>query len=91
MIAKILEKPTKHIGKVYQLTGARSQNLEAIAHEYAEALGRPVEYVNVPFDNLAGSELDTHPLPQHVRDHIYTMAGLHAHNRYDNSQMMWSL
>jgi len=83
VIAKILETPSPHIGKVYHLTGARSQDMNAIAHEYSEALGRPVKYVNMPFDQWRDQVLDTHQLPQHVRDHFHTMAGLHADNQYD--------
>jgi len=82
VIAKILETPAPHIGKIYHLTGARSQDLNAIAREYSEALGRHVKYVNVPFDQW-DQVLDTRGLPKHVRDHFHAMAGLHADNRYD--------
>jgi len=83
VIATILEKPTPHIGKVYELTGPRSQDLKAIAKEYAEALSRPVEYVHVPFDEWQEHDLKSRNLPQHVYEHLCTMAKLHAENRYD--------
>src|SRR5271170_6485829 len=50
VIATILANPPAHIGKVYELTGPRSQNLEAMAKEYSEAMGKPVKYVDMPFE-----------------------------------------
>ena len=81
--AAVLENPTPHIGKVYELTGPRSQDMNAIAQEYADALGRPVQYVDVPFDQWHEQVLKASGLPEHVLDHIHTMAALHADNRYD--------
>lgn len=83
VIATILAKPRGHIGKVYELTGPRSQDMNAIASEYAEALGRPVRYHDVPFALWQDQELDNRGLPTHVFEHIRTMAKLHAENRYD--------
>lgn len=83
VIATILEKPTGHIGKVYELTGLRCQDLNAMAGEYAEALGRSVEYVDVPFDQWRDEELSKRGLPTHVFEHIRTMARLHAEGFYD--------
>jgi NAD(P)H dehydrogenase (quinone) len=81
--AAVLENPGPHIGKVYELTGPRAQNMDAIAQEYADALGRPVKYVDVPFDQWHDQVLKTSGLPKHVSEHILTMAKLHADNRYD--------
>src|SRR5262249_26388205 len=39
-----------HIGKTYELTGPRSQDMHGVAAEYAGALGRPITYVDMPFD-----------------------------------------
>lgn len=83
VIATILAAPAAHIGKVYELTGPRSQDMTAIAQEYADALGRPVKYVDLPFDQWRDSTLSTSGLPPHVFEHILTMAQLHADNRYD--------
>ena len=54
-----------------------------MAAEYAAALGRPVTYVDVPFDRWRDQELRSRGLPDHVFDHFVTMARLHADNRYD--------
>jgi NAD(P)H dehydrogenase (quinone) len=42
VIATILANPASHIGKVYELTGPRSQDMQAIAAEYSAALGRTI-------------------------------------------------
>lgn len=83
VIAAILAEPASHIGEIYELTGPRSEDLNAIAAEYAAALGRPVKYVDVPLDEWRDNELHRLNLPDHVNHHILTMARLHAANRYD--------
>lgn len=83
VIATILTQPTTHVGKVYELTGPRSQDLHGIAAEYAEALGRPVTYVDVPLEQWRDQEPFLRQLPDHVLKHVLVMAQLHAANRYD--------
>ncbi|MGH9552917.1 MAG: NmrA family NAD(P)-binding protein [Terriglobales bacterium] len=83
VIATILEKPEPHVGKIYELTGPRSAGMDDIAREYEEALARPVKYVDMPFDKWQNEELIPLGLPEHVFNHISTMAKLHAANRYD--------
>ena len=54
LAAAILAGPTAHIGKVYELTGPRSQDMHALAADYADALGRPITSVDiVPFEAVA--------------------------------------
>jgi len=83
VIAAILASPATHIGKVYELTGPRSQNMHGVAAEYSEALGRPISYVDAPFDQWRDQVVRTHNLSVHVSEHFLTMARLHATNRYD--------
>lgn len=83
VIAAVLENPSPHIGKIYELTGPRSQDMASMAAEYSEALGRPVTYVDVPLDDWRDQELRSRGLPDHVFDHFVTMARLHAENRYE--------
>jgi NAD(P)H dehydrogenase (quinone) len=83
VIAAILASPANHIGKVYELTGPKSQDMAGVAAEYSAALGRKITYVDVPFDQWRDSELRKLNLPEHVFAHILTMARLHAENRYD--------
>jgi len=83
VISTILEDPKGHRGKVYQLTGPRSEDMNEMAKEYATALNDPVKYVDTPYDKWLKEELLPLNLPQHVFDHVSTMAKLHAENRYD--------
>jgi NAD(P)H dehydrogenase (quinone) len=83
VIAAILVSPATHLGKVYELTGPRSQNMHGVAAEYSEALGRPIRYIDVPFDQWRDQIVRTHNLSEHVCEHFLTMARLHAANRYD--------
>jgi len=83
VISTILEDPTGHQGKVYELTGPRSEDMNEMAKEYATALHHPVKYVDTPYDKWLKEELLPLNLPQHIFDHFSTMAKLHAENRYD--------
>jgi uncharacterized protein YbjT (DUF2867 family) len=82
VIAEVLAAPSAHIGHVYELTGPRSQTLDGLAAEYAQALGRPIRYVQVPFEPWL-DELRRRGFAAHVLEHLGTMARLHAQNRYD--------
>src|SRR5215813_12235472 len=82
-VISTLEDPTGHRGKVYELTGPRSEDMNEMAKEYATALNRPVKYVDMPYNKWLKEELLPLNLPQYVFDHISTMAKLHAENRYD--------
>jgi hypothetical protein len=55
----------------------------AFAAELSAALGRPVRYVDVPFEEWQGRELRARDLPEHLFEHFSTMARLHAEGRYD--------
>jgi uncharacterized protein YbjT (DUF2867 family) len=83
VIAAILASPAGHVGKVYELTGPKSQDLVGLSAEYSEALGRPVKYVDVPLEQWRDQELRPRGLPEHVYEHLLTMAKLHAANGYD--------
>ena len=83
VIAAILVGPTPHIGKVYELTGPRSQNMHGVAAEYSEALDRPIGYVDMPLDQWRDQVLRRQNLSDHISEHFLTMARLHAANRYD--------
>jgi NAD(P)H dehydrogenase (quinone) len=82
VIAAILADPAGHIGKVYELTGPRSQDLHDLAAEFSVALGRTVSYIDVPLEQWS-EELRKQHLPDYLFEHLVTMAKLHAANRYD--------
>ena len=57
--------------------------MTAVAAEFSAALGRPVTYVDVPYEEWLERDLKPLDLPPHVFDHLATMARLHHQNRYD--------
>ena len=83
VVSTILENPAGHRGKVYELTGPRSKDMNEIAKEYAIALNRPVKYVDMQLEKWLKEELLPLNLPQHLFHHDSTMAKLIAENRYD--------
>ncbi|MPY37961.1 NAD-dependent epimerase/dehydratase family protein [Streptomyces adustus] len=82
VVAAILTDPAQHVGQVYELTGPVSRDLNGVAEEFAKAVGRPVTYVDIPFDGWV-EFLNAVNLPDHLLDHVKTMARLHRENRYD--------
>jgi uncharacterized protein YbjT (DUF2867 family) len=84
-ISTILLDAALHIGKVYELTGAKSQSTEEIAEEYSRGLGRKVALVNLSLDDWRNQELGpgSTRFPPHTQEHIGAMALLHQQNRYD--------
>lgn len=83
VVARLLTEPPGHVGRVYELTGATSRDMTAIAAELSELLHRPVRYVDVPFEEWLEHDLKPLSLSPHLVDHISTMARLHKQNRYD--------
>jgi NAD(P)H dehydrogenase (quinone) len=83
VVATVLADPAPHVGKVYELTGPRSQDMTATAAEFSAALGRPVTYVDMPLQRWIDEELAPLGLPAHLQNHLATMARLHRDNRYD--------
>jgi uncharacterized protein YbjT (DUF2867 family) len=83
VVATILADPGPYIGRVFELTGPRSQDMNGIAEEYARALNRPVSYVDVPPETWAEQVLARAGLGSYVQEHIATVARLHRENRYD--------
>ncbi|MEV6113839.1 NAD(P)H-binding protein [Streptomyces sp. NPDC052109] len=82
-VEEILADPARHVGRTYELTGPRSESIDAMASEISAALGRPVGYTDVPLQEWLDNDLRALELPAHVFQHISTMARLHAAGRYD--------
>ncbi len=80
--ATVLQAPRDHIGRVYELTGPRSQDMDGVAEEFSRALGTRVPYVDVPLDAWS-QQLDGADLDPHVREHLVSLARLHRQNRFD--------
>ncbi|HWU85720.1 MAG TPA: NAD(P)H-binding protein [Kofleriaceae bacterium] len=83
VVATVLLDPGPYLGRALELTGPRSADLYAFAEEYASALGRPVAYREIPLETWCDEDLGRRGLPEHVFQHLRTMAELHAANRYD--------
>src|SRR5919199_1382447 len=82
VIATVLADPGPHLGRIYELTGPRSQDMDGVAREYADALHREVTYVDIPPEAWE-RELHRVGLPEHLTRHLVTMAALHRAGRYD--------
>src|ERR1700737_2237013 len=80
--ATVLANPEPHIGKVYDLTGPQSLTMAELAQEFSGALGRTIQYVNVP-PQVWEAKLQEAQLPAHLIAHLITMGQLHRDNRYD--------
>jgi uncharacterized protein YbjT (DUF2867 family) len=80
--ATVLANPEPHIGKVYDMTGPQSLTMVEIAQEFSGALGRTIEYVDVP-PEIWESKLHESRLPAHLTAHLITMGQLNRDNRYD--------
>src|SRR5262245_2431184 len=48
VVAAVLADTGPHLGRVYELTGPRSQEVDGVAREYSEALNREVTYADIP-------------------------------------------
>ncbi|MGW7004940.1 NAD(P)H-binding protein [Streptomyces sp. NPDC054933] len=83
VVTRLLLDASPRVGRVYELTGAASRDMTAIAAEFSSVLGRPVRYVDVPYEEWLERDLGELNLSPHVFDHIATMARLHQRNRYD--------
>ncbi|MCV7299662.1 NAD(P)H-binding protein [Mycobacterium barrassiae] len=83
-VAAILRDPTDHVGAVYELTGPQVLDIDGLAAQFAEALGRPIAGENLPTDDERRL-LESFDVPEHVRQHIAAMARLHREDRYNRS------
>ncbi len=82
VVATVLADPGPHLSRVYELTGPRSQDMNAVAQEFSDALSRVVTYSDVPPEEWE-RELKRQGLPDHLIGHLVTMGELHRAGRYD--------
>src|SRR5262245_27313215 len=82
VVAAVLADPGPHLGRIYELTGPRSQDMHRVAREYSDALNREITYLDIaPAD--WERELKKAGLPEHLAKHLVTMAELNRAGRYD--------
>jgi uncharacterized protein YbjT (DUF2867 family) len=84
VVAAVLREPADRIGSVYELTGPELLDLHGLAEQYTVALGRPISAENLSEDDERRL-LDSVGLPEHVQQHIATMARLHREDRYNRA------
>jgi len=85
VVVALLHDPADRIGDVYELTGPEVLDMDGLAEHYARALGRPVTAEDTPYDEWTRQYLRTTGLPDHVQQHISTMARLHREDRYNRA------
>jgi uncharacterized protein YbjT (DUF2867 family) len=84
VVTAVLLDPAGRIGDVYELTGPETLDIDGLAEQYSRALGRSVTAEDLPYDWVQ-QVLTTMGLPEHVRQHIATMARLHREDRYNRA------
>jgi uncharacterized protein YbjT (DUF2867 family) len=82
VVATLLVNPQLHIGKIFELTGPQSENMNFFAQEYSKALGRTITFQDIPVEPWR-ERLLQNGLPVHLVNHLATMAELHRAGRYD--------
>jgi uncharacterized protein YbjT (DUF2867 family) len=82
VVAAVLADPGPHLGRLYELTGPRSQDMDGVAREYSDALNRDVTYSDIPPEDWARA-LKQAGLAEHLAKHLLTMAELNRAGRYD--------
>jgi uncharacterized protein YbjT (DUF2867 family) len=82
VVAAVLADPGPHVGRTYQLTGPKSQDMHGVAKEFSHALNRDVTYSDIPHEDWE-RELRKAGVPEHLLQHLVTMAELHREGRYD--------
>ena len=82
VIAAVLADPGPHLGQIYELTGPRSQDMDGVAREDADALNREITYTDIPPEAWEQG-LHKAGLPAHLIHHLVTVAALNRAGRYD--------
>jgi NAD(P)H dehydrogenase (quinone) len=82
VVAAVLADPIPHLGRIYELTGPQSQDMDGIAREFSEALNREIRYSDISPEEWERG-LKMYRLPEHLMGHLLTMGALHRAGRYD--------
>jgi uncharacterized protein YbjT (DUF2867 family) len=81
----VLRDPADRIGRVFELTGPQVLDIAGLAEQYSRALHRTISAQDMPLDEWQRDVLAPVGLPDHVQQHIATMARLHREGRYDRA------
>jgi uncharacterized protein YbjT (DUF2867 family) len=83
VVAALLLDPAGRVGQVYELTGPEVLDINGLAEQYSRALKRSISAEDLTLDEWERRVLEPVGLPDHVHQHIATMARLHRDGRYD--------
>jgi uncharacterized protein YbjT (DUF2867 family) len=84
-VVAVLVDPAHRIGEIYELTGPVSLDIDGLAAEYGRGLHRPITGEDIPYDTWFKDVLEPLGLPEHLQQHLATMAQLHRAGRYDRA------
>jgi uncharacterized protein YbjT (DUF2867 family) len=84
-VVAVLADPAERIGDIYELTGPVSLDIDGLAAEYSLGLQRPIRGTDIPQDTWVQEVLKPLGLPEHLEQHLTTMARLHRAGRYDRA------
>ena|SRR5690242_1133175 len=82
VVAAVLADPGPHLGRIYELTGPRSQDMHGVAREFSDALNREVTYSDIPAEDWERG-IRKWGVPEHLTRHLMAMGELHRAGRYD--------
>jgi uncharacterized protein YbjT (DUF2867 family) len=82
VVAAVLADPAAYLGRIYELTGPKSQDLDGVAREFSEALNREVTYSDISPEEWE-QRLRKQNMPEHLTGHLLAMGELHRAGRYD--------
>ncbi|WP_231989810.1 NAD(P)H-binding protein [Mycobacterium sp. 852002-51057_SCH5723018] len=85
VVSTVLMDPPQRIGHVYELTGPESLDIDGLAAQYSRGLHRPITGSDIPHDKWVEEVLKPLGLPEHLQQHLATMAQLHRAGRYDRA------
>lgn len=77
VVVGILEDPKPHVGQRYVITGPKNMTLVEIAEVLSTALGKPIEYVNLPIEAWGQALLKQVAFPEFLATHLAAVAQDH--------------
>src|SRR4029077_2485331 len=81
VIAAVLADPGPHLGRIYELTGPRSQDMHGVARELSDALNREITYSDIPAEDWERG-IKKWGVAEHLTRHLVAMGELHRVGRY---------
>ena len=82
VVTAVLAEPGPHLGRIYELTGPKSQDMYGVAREYSDALNREITYADISPEDWE-HQLQKAGLPEHLTKHLLTLAELNRAGRFD--------